>query len=195
MNGKLKAVILTIVSVGSGSFLDGLSKLLSDKFPFQEIVAGRFFFACLTMLPLLISPKYKNDFKTKRLGLHFVRGFLFCIGLFLSEETAEHTADLIKIDLCLYSVSHFFDLIVGQVDADEILHDLHGVCLEFVEQLGVSLDLLYQRFCFCLDVHSIITFILPGADFSFLCYHSLSPIARVWNFLAIRENFVYTESK
>jgi S-adenosylmethionine uptake transporter len=83
MNGKLKAVILTIVSVGSGSFLDGLSKLLSDKFPFQEIVAGRFFFACLTMLPLLMSPKYKNDFKTKRLGLHFVRGFLFCIGLFL----------------------------------------------------------------------------------------------------------------
>ena len=83
MNNKLKAAILTIVSVASGSFLDGISKLLANRFPFQEVIMGRFFFASLTMLPLLCIKKFRNDFKTKRLGIHFFRGALFCIALFL----------------------------------------------------------------------------------------------------------------
>lgn len=82
MNNKLKAVILTIISVASGSVLDGISKLLSERLSFQEVIMGRFFFGFLTMLPLLFFKKFKNDFKTKRLGIHFLRGGLFCAGLF-----------------------------------------------------------------------------------------------------------------
>lgn len=83
MNNKVKAAILTIVSVGSGSILDGISKLLSARIPSSEITAGRFFFACLTMLPLLCFKQYRKDFKTKRLPLHFFRGAIFCLGLLL----------------------------------------------------------------------------------------------------------------
>ncbi|MDR2401848.1 MAG: DMT family transporter [Cytophagales bacterium] len=83
MNNKGKAALLTIVSVGSGSILDGFSKLLSERLPTDEIIAGRYFFACLTMLPLLFFTNYRKDFRTKRLGLHFVRGVLFCSALLL----------------------------------------------------------------------------------------------------------------
>ena len=83
MNNRVKAALLTIVSVGSGSIWDGFAKLLSGRLPTDEITAGRFFFACLTMLPLLFFTNYRKDFKTKRLGLHFIRGILFCVGLLL----------------------------------------------------------------------------------------------------------------
>ena len=83
MNNRVKAALLTLVSVGSGSIWDGFAKLLSERLPTDEITAGRFFFACLTMLPLLFFTNYRKDFKTKRLGLHFLRGVLFCVGLLL----------------------------------------------------------------------------------------------------------------
>ena len=83
MNNKLKAAIFTITSVTFGSFLDGLSKLLSTRLSFQEVTAGRFFFAFLTMLPLLFFKQTRNDFKTKHIYLHCLRGALFCLGLCL----------------------------------------------------------------------------------------------------------------
>jgi len=108
MNQKLKAVILTLVSVGIGSFSDGVSKLLSARIPFHEIIAGRFFFACLTMLPLLFFKNFKNDFKTKRLGIHFIRGGLFCGGLFLwvmgLKTTMIATSTLIGFTTYLFNI-------------------------------------------------------------------------------------------
>ena len=83
MNNKGKAALLTIISVASGSVWDCLSKFLSKRLPTDEIIAGRFFFACLTMLPLLFVPKYRSGFKTKRIWLHALRGTLFCIALML----------------------------------------------------------------------------------------------------------------
>lgn len=83
MNNKIKAALFMIISIATGSIIDSFAKLLSGRIPSEEIIFGRYIFACLTILPLLFSNKYKDGFKTKRLQVHFIRGTLVGLGTFL----------------------------------------------------------------------------------------------------------------
>ncbi|MDR2401849.1 MAG: hypothetical protein LBD32_00015 [Cytophagales bacterium] len=68
MNNRIKAALLMITSIATGAVIDGFAKLLSGQIPPEKIICGRYIFSGLTLLPLLFFDKYKNDFKTKRVG-------------------------------------------------------------------------------------------------------------------------------
>ena len=73
--------------------------------------------------------------------------------LLLAEQTAQHAADLIQIDLCLDAVHDLLHLVVGQVDAQQAFHRGDGILLELSHQVLIALDLSHQLFDFCLDIH------------------------------------------
>lgn len=82
--------------------------------------------------------------------------FYVFAGLLLAEQTAEtaqNGADLIHIDLGLDHFHHLLDLVVGQIDADEAFHGGDGILLELGQNVLVGLDLLYDFFHFCFDIH------------------------------------------
>ena len=70
-------------------------------------------------------------------------------------DAAEHVADLVQLDLGLDAVDELVDLLVGQVDADELLDDGYGIPLELGHQVLVGSQLLDDFLDLCLDIHGV----------------------------------------
>ena len=69
------------------------------------------------------------------------------------KDREKYREQLKQLDLGLEAGDELVDLVIGQVDADELLDDGGGVAVELGHQLLVAQQLLDDLLDFCLDIH------------------------------------------
>ena len=95
-------------------------------------------------------------------------------------DAVEDVADLIQLDLGLDAVDELVDLLVGQVNANELLDNGHGVALELGHQVLVAGQLFDDLFDLCLDIHGFPSCLrwVQCITSENSCQH---PLTAVWN--------------
>ena len=125
---KTKSVIWMISSILICSLNDGLVKLLSKDFPIIEIILFRFTFAIISVIPFVI--KNPESAKSNHFTIHFVRGLLFCLGIYLWGHGLQHvyvsTASIIGFTIPLFVILFSIIILKENVTISRILATLFG---------------------------------------------------------------------